>query len=280
MIPFVYCCTMILHYMIQAWFCMNMLEPKYGKLRTYIFLTLMCGGALVAAMLVQAAYQSYETVVLQKVLSNIADVLSVVILFNGKRLKKVFVYIVKWTVFAFCDFGTVTLMGFMLPGYSYKVEFTAEATVTLLCFNVIAFTISTMLIPTIKRKTGAFNQRSAFVFFVFPLLQMLSTFLCGVYFTNFSLATLDAPGKIIFVFVQVLIFACNIFVIDSFDNFTQKQFLSNKLEAMELAKESDYQYYTLAKQHVDEMSLIRHDFKDHLNAVGCLIKSYGEMSRG
>lgn len=63
----------------------------------------------------------------------------------------------------------------------------------------------------------------------------------------------------------------SLIVLQSFDSFSQKEYLAARLNIVEDLQKSEYGFYLQAQEYVREMNIIRHDFNDQLQTIQCLI---------
>lgn len=254
---------------IRQWTFTQLLEAKFNKAYAYLF---ACTVGTVIYILIWGL-QPYVRVNLMPIRGAGVLLVEWFLLFKfykGKWTYKVFLWISSWVFFQIADIMAWALARYYL-GYQIEPAFSPDVTMIAgySIYNVIAFALISIYVLFMKRMRNHFVfKKATLLYFFFPLLQTTFIFLL---FSTIAPVVTSVRHMFMLLLMSGAGLISSLIVLQSFDSFSQKEYLAARLNIVEDLQKSEYGFYLQAQEYVREMNIIRHDFNDQLQTIQCLI---------
>ncbi|GEM_PF-1968911 len=253
---------------IRQWFFSQLLKAKYHLAWAYLSACIVGASVYLFIGWVLQPYVSVDLTVIRGIGVLIIEMLLLFLFYEGKWRYKVFLYLCCWVIAQVSDMIAWALAKYYLGLQMEPSVFPNQQVIAgYLIYDAVAFALTAIGILFFKKKKFLF-KKITLLYFCYPIIQMLIVFLI---FSTFAPAIISERHMNIILLLSGMMIACGLVVIQSFDSFSQKEFLSAKLNAMEELQKNEYFFYRQAQEHVNEMSVIRHDFNDQLQTIRYLV---------
>lgn len=266
---FLFFCVAAIQMAIRQWTFTQLLEAKFNKAYAYLF---ACTVGTVIYILIWGL-QPYVKVNLMPVRGVGVLLIEWSLLFGFYKSRwtyKVFLWVSSCVVFQIAD---IMAWAFATYYFGYQIEPAVRPDTTMIIsysiYNAIAFALISIYVLFMKRMKNHFVfKKATLLYFFFPLLQ--TSFIFQLFSTIAPAITSERHMFMLLLMSGVGLIS-SLVVLQSFDSFSQKEYLAARLNIVEDLQKSEYGFYLQAQEHVREMSIIRHDFNDQLQTIQCLI---------